>query len=165
MNSALDRSGLCYVVVVRPPFGSIGEVRERWAPQGKHQSVTAVTRGVQVPVSAFVLSQCRCDEIRKGRPLPYVTTKVVRIDQRPLSSLGPAIHRRRRRPDFETGARVACCSCADAGGRSGLRQRLRRERPGILLRGWSSTLVVEPARNLRGSPRIGQAGGLTARCS
>jgi hypothetical protein len=61
-------------------------------------------------VSTYVLSQCRCD--KKGPP--HVNRRIVRIDKRAPSSLGPAIHRRRC-PDYETAARVACCSQSGAG--------------------------------------------------
>ena len=75
-------------------------------------------------MSAYALSQCRYDASQKRKTLPNVTTKALRIDQRALSSPGPATYRRRGCPDYETAPR-ACCSHADAGDRSALHQRLR----------------------------------------
>jgi len=106
-------------------------------------------------MSVYVFIPVVAMQVKLRKPSPNVTTKTVGINYRAPSSPKPAIHRRRRGPDYGTAARVACWSYADTG-RNALHQPWHCKRPDMLLRR-SSTLVVEPARKSRGIPGIRQA--------
>jgi len=76
-------------------------------------------------VSAYVYRGGGFAAMQTGarKTIPNVATKVVGIHKRPPLSVSPAFQQKRY-PDFETAARIARCSPADAGGRTAFRQQL-----------------------------------------